>query len=333
SYEDISSLGLFGGKPTVVVSSSQDRPILQRLGEPALVLVQSGRGPRAWFDERGAIVATTDWPANGKEAQVVVARVNQRGAASWTRRLGIAGEVSDDPRIVAGEGAALVTWERRTPSYDEELCWVVVDDAKGSTRQKADVCIPEAEGYVGVGRVGETFLIAHHRRRGHARGEPELLLLGDGVAPKAVALPTGSVGGGMDLAVVADREVGLVAEKDGAIVWTKLGPDGHVLRGPKVLSRGRDNRKPRITWAHGVFVVAWEIFPGDRAVAVAVDRFGHVSSSLELFPGQDPSTVAVAPAKHGFWATAVSGYHALVFGELACASQPSRLAPDRIAIP
>jgi hypothetical protein len=337
TYDALGSVGEVGSKLATVATAPNNKHPLLIIGKGTRVgLKQTGRNPRAWFDGAGALVGTTEWRSSG-DAGVVVARVDRRGKARWTKSLGAAGEVHQNPRVVAGDGGALVAWiGPGKPSYADELCWATFNDSNGRALASSKSCIPTVEGYPAVAAVGKRFMVAHHRRSAGSmgsRGDAELLIVGPGAPKKHISLTIGTRHGGMDMAVVADREVGVVGAKDGQIVWAKLAADGRLLRGPKVISRGGDNRKPRITWGHGTFAVVWERFPGQHSYAVTVDRFGTTSGMQELFAGMKSGTVAVTATKDGFATSATLRRNELVTERLRCRKQATQRAPDQIQLP
>jgi hypothetical protein len=141
----------------------------------------------------------------------------------------------------------------------------------------------------------------------------------------------GDTRGGVDLARGGYDDLGIVTERDGQIVWALIGPDGRVWRGPIVVSEGlgQHNRKPRIAFGHGTFIVAWERHPVGTTHAALVDRLGKVSPVIELAGGAESSTPGVAVTPDGFVASVSRERERLDIELLRCA-RARWGAPQRI---
>jgi hypothetical protein len=335
AYESLASLGLRRGALVGVTQAGNGSPQLERLGKPAKALPLSGVAPRGWFDDHGTLLTTTSYANNRSE--VLVARIDSNTGIRWSRVLRAPGGRDANARVVAGGGHALAAWHHTDPKdYETSLCWATLDDASGRTlASNAKRCIDTTEGYPALARVGDRFLLAHHRRTGGFgyRGKLELL---HGTASRGLGRPKpldlGTKRGGLDMAV-AGREIGIVGEKDGRIVWANIASDGRILRGPITVSQGRGNRKPRIAWGHGVFLVGWEQHPHDRTYVTVVDRFGTAAPVHEVLRGSPSSTVALVALAKGFAASASVRRHELAVDRLRCRKAHSPRAPDRILMP
>ncbi len=329
SYAAIGSVGWFRGQAATVFNGPKVAYLTPFSGKP--LSVGKGSSPRAWFDSQGAVVAATEWAAAGG-SHVVVSSITNKSKVAWSRRFGGNG-AHKNPRVIRHGTRTLVAWEAPSnPSYEDELCWEVLDGSGKTVSSKPHPCVPTTEGYVGLAAVGSSFWLAHHRRVGN-RGHSELLMGSKGVMRTRRINIGSSARGGLDMAVVSEREVGIVAENHGDILWATLAADGSFYFPPRVISTGRNNRKPRITWGHGVFLVAWERYPERRSYAVAVDRFGSVSDATSLLPATNNSTVAIGRAPSDFVATTVGDRGTVRGATLRCRQTPSPRAPDRIHVP
>jgi hypothetical protein len=291
-----------------------------------------GTSPRGWFGPEGAFLAATEWRGTF-QSRITVARVD---GPSWKGVLGPAGG-NTRPRLVASDSTLLAIWERMDESwlgkrFDAGLCWATLD-ARSGRLLHAELDGTRAigrDGYAGVTRIGESFVIAH-QRAGRQKGIDLLTLRRKGDIATTKALSLGATSGGVDLASTS-KNIGLVTERDGHILWALVAPDGRILRGPALVSAGlgNHNRKPRVAFGHGLFAIVWERHPQQSTHAAVVDRFGNVSPAIDLAGGAESSTAAITIAPGDAFMTSVTRARQRVELELLRCASALRGAPQRL---
>ncbi|MBX3274684.1 MAG: hypothetical protein KF729_30740 [Sandaracinaceae bacterium] len=255
------------------------------------------------------------------------------GAIRWSRPLEGAG---DGYRIATSTGPALVAWAATDPRYQRWLAFALFDPASGApigrlTRTRHGIDGGESEAPA-VAHVGDRFLCAWVEGRGMGAGPMRVMTIGqDGQAGTPRELPIS--GQGIPDMVSAGRRAALVTSDRGRIRWALVDDAGALVAGPVVASEGvgADSRVPRIAYDGRVFAVAWETHPGEGIYVAAIDEAGAVSPALRLDRGTEPaSTVGIAPAPRGFYASFTADRSRTELRHLVCRTAPSVGPPARI---
>lgn len=243
-------------------------------------------------------------------------------------------------RMALGERELAIAYGRRPyGGYSESLSFVFIDPRDGHetgpalhTAQGLDT---NAEG-ASIAHVGGRFVVVWPSASGlGARGPLRATYVSSAGLGTIVDLPIASYSP-PDL-VSAGSTAGLAtASPDGRVELSVIGPDGALIRGPFLLSRGvggRDNRLPRVAWDGQRFAVLWGSHRATGAHVVVVDEAGHVSAPLRVDrDGVHAAGLGIVATPTGFVVTYTAGYgtHGMAVS-LRCRAHPAAGAPIAIA--
>jgi hypothetical protein len=172
---------------------------------------------------------------------------------------------------LGGDELAIVYGRRPEGQYSESLSFVFVDvrdgHETGAALHTAHGLDTNAEGaglaYVGRAPTGGFVVVWPSGSGLVGRGPLRAASVSSRGLGTIVDLPIESYSP-PDLVSAGDRAGLATATRDGRVELSTLAPDGTLVRGPIVLSRGvggHDNRVPRLAWDGRRFAVLWETHP------------------------------------------------------------------------
>lgn len=282
-------------------------------------------GPDGSFD------ITTVYASDGAPS-VTLGAFDRDGRTRWSRPLP---EALEHGELTVGGGRLLATWTEHTERFESRLRWALFDARSGA---------PVGAAHTGRELIGDAWRAAWWGGRfGVAwmpNGDPDsdrtrlrvarLDASGAADAPRILGRPRDD---GIAL-VAAGACVAMLTTRAGRMVWTLLGPDGSVVRGPVPVGAGTDDDRDHAvdaSYRDGLFAVAWESSTGLTYVA-AMDATGAVSSAYALAGPSPSSLVGVAASTaHTFLASYVTNESRAFVSELRCRATPPVGPPARIA--
>jgi hypothetical protein len=184
---------------------------------------------------------------------------------------------------LGGDELAIVYGRRPEGQYSESLSFVFVDvrdgHETGAALHTAHGLDTNAEGaglaYVGRAPTGGFVVVWPSGSGLVGRGPLRAASVSSRGLGTIVDLPIESYSP-PDLVSAGDRAGLATATRDGRVELSTLAPDGTLVRGPIVLSRGvggHDNRVPRLAWDGRRFAVLWETHPETGVHVVSATCF------------------------------------------------------------
>lgn len=252
-------------------------------------------------------------------ASLTALGLDAQGKVTWTTPV-VADNLNWKQRVARCADTIAVSWERIVDKQygAARVHWALLDAATGAVQERASAGLRiEGEG-VALGCSGDArvWLV------GRDKSTRELRAARLGKDPLDVPLK----GLRSSTSAVAPHATGLVVltDRDG-IQASILNAQGEVKGGPITVSD--DGRKPEVVAFNGVFVAAWERFPGAQVEATAFDLKGRVAEPRRL--GDGWSTVTLRGEGDELALAATQG-GAIRLATLRCAAAPAEGAPRQL---